>query len=138
MKLSDAMIKLRWIDIKWWFLHRFHPKYRYHLIDTGLEPGYYYPREQILYGTMALVTKFYADAPINWFATEEHQEIAQTLAYISHEWLRYVKLKDQIENMWADESYDYSAIEAAQAENHDRAEELLKLVAEIRLYLWYP
>lgn len=27
-------------NIKWWFLHRFHPKHRYHIINTGLGPGW--------------------------------------------------------------------------------------------------
>lgn len=33
---------LRSLDnAKWWVVHRFHPKHRYHVIHTGLEPGWY-------------------------------------------------------------------------------------------------
>ena len=34
-------VKRFFSDIKHWFLYRFHPKHRYHLVDTGLAPGYY-------------------------------------------------------------------------------------------------
>lgn len=29
------------IDFKWWFLHRFHPSHRYHIMKTGLKPGWH-------------------------------------------------------------------------------------------------
>jgi hypothetical protein len=28
-------------DLKWWILHRFHPSHRYHIIHSGLRPGWY-------------------------------------------------------------------------------------------------
>lgn len=28
-------------DIKYWFFHRFHPKHRYNILKTKLEPAYY-------------------------------------------------------------------------------------------------
>lgn len=32
----------RWFfNAKWWLLHRFHPSHRYHIINTGLPPGWY-------------------------------------------------------------------------------------------------
>lgn len=37
-KVSRYYNKIR--DIKWWFMHRFHPKHRYNIIKIG-PPGYY-------------------------------------------------------------------------------------------------
>ena len=34
------MIANKMKAVKWWFLHRFHPKHRYHIIDTGRGPGW--------------------------------------------------------------------------------------------------
>lgn len=28
-------------NIKYWFMYRFHPKHQYHIVKTGLKPGYY-------------------------------------------------------------------------------------------------
>jgi hypothetical protein len=34
-------IKWRLHNLKWWILHRFHPSHCYHVIHTGLHPGWH-------------------------------------------------------------------------------------------------
>jgi hypothetical protein len=88
---------------------------------------------------MRLVTEFYETAPIDWSATERHQAMSQKLQDLKYSWRQYQENKEQINRMWADDTYyDYNAIKAAEDDNHYRAEKMLKDVAEIRLYLWYP
>jgi hypothetical protein len=48
-------IPARCDNAKWWFLHRFHPKHRYFMVDTGLPPGYHDPDTRM---TAALITEF--------------------------------------------------------------------------------
>jgi hypothetical protein len=87
---------------------------------------------------MRLVTEFYENAPIDWAATERHQAMSQKLQDLKYSWRQYQENKEQIERMWADDTYhDYSAIKAAEDDNQYRAEKMLKDVAEIRPYLWY-
>lgn len=43
---------------KWSILHRFHPKYQYHIIRTDLTPGYYDPDLRILHGVFTLVEEY--------------------------------------------------------------------------------
>ena len=40
-------------------MHRFHPKHRYFMIDTGLEPGYHDPDIRMLYGCFNLFKDYY-------------------------------------------------------------------------------
>jgi hypothetical protein len=51
--------------IKWWFLHRFHPKHRYNVVKTGLKPGYYDPSERIIFSVFSLVAQYY-DNNVAW------------------------------------------------------------------------
>lgn len=41
-----------------WFLYRLHPKHRYHLVDTGLEPGYYDADELMLHACFSLLCRY--------------------------------------------------------------------------------
>jgi hypothetical protein len=43
---------------RYWARSRFHPKYRHHVIKTGLRPGYYDEDVLILYACMALLKRF--------------------------------------------------------------------------------
>jgi len=42
----------------WWFRHRFDPRHRYHVVKTGLEPGYYDVPELMLYSCFSLLVRF--------------------------------------------------------------------------------
>lgn len=39
----------------WWVLHRVHPKHRYHVLKTGLPPGYHDPDKQLKYAMFTTV-----------------------------------------------------------------------------------
>lgn len=45
-------------DAYWWVMHRVSPRHRYHVIRTGLKPGYYDTDTQILHGCMNLLVEF--------------------------------------------------------------------------------
>lgn len=44
--------------LKWYLQHRLNPKHRYHIIDTGLEPGYYDADYLILHGCFSLLCRY--------------------------------------------------------------------------------
>jgi hypothetical protein len=45
-------------DWKWAILHRFHPNHRYHVVPTGLNPGWHEIDERILHGCMSLLCSY--------------------------------------------------------------------------------
>jgi hypothetical protein len=45
-------------EAKWWVLHRLVPKHRYHVVNTGLRPGYHDIDERILHASMALLCDY--------------------------------------------------------------------------------
>jgi len=59
MDLRDH-IKYGADNVKWWFLHRFHPHHRYHVLRTGLKPGYHEFDTVILY---AMFERFCSEYP---------------------------------------------------------------------------
>ena len=44
---------------KWWLLHRLHPRHRYHVVHTGLPPGYYDSDTLILHAVFQQFEDFY-------------------------------------------------------------------------------
>jgi hypothetical protein len=49
-------VKMRRLsDIKWWFKYRLMKKHRYHIVDTGLKPGYYDCDTILLNAAMAVL-----------------------------------------------------------------------------------
>jgi hypothetical protein len=45
-------------ETKYWFLHRFHPDHRYHIVRTGLQPGFHEVDVRMLHAVMQLVTEY--------------------------------------------------------------------------------
>lgn len=45
-------------DVKFWFLHRFHPKCRYNIVKTGLPAGYYDQDVRMEYAIAAIVVDY--------------------------------------------------------------------------------
>lgn len=48
-------------DARWWLKYRLLPKHQYHLVRTGLEPGYHDYDERMLHAAMALLCKYVAE-----------------------------------------------------------------------------
>lgn len=48
-----------WLDdLKWAVIWRLHPRHQYHLVRTGLPPGYYDQDERILHACMTLLVDY--------------------------------------------------------------------------------
>lgn len=45
-------------DAKWWVLHRIHPRHRYHIVKTGLSPGYHDKDTLILHACFSLMKRY--------------------------------------------------------------------------------
>jgi hypothetical protein len=55
-------------DIKWWILHRIWPSNKYHIVNTGLPPGYYDADTRLLHSCFSILCDYYErEAPsIDW------------------------------------------------------------------------
>lgn len=56
--LKYRVMKMRWLDNIWKLVYRYHPKHKYHLIDTGLKPDYYEIDERMLHGMFNLLVEY--------------------------------------------------------------------------------
>lgn len=65
-------------NIKWKILHRYHPKYKYHIVRTRLEPGYYDPDTQMFEAVFGLLCDYVENNTkwevINWESDEQHSQ----------------------------------------------------------------
>ncbi len=74
--------RVKWMrikDVKWWFLHRFHPKHRYNVVDTGLPPGYYDVDTLMLHSVFNLFHEFMKrqhspNCHVDWTCDEHIEE----------------------------------------------------------------
>src|ERR1700761_2373378 len=48
-------------NAKYWVLYRFHPSYRFHIIDSGLGYGYHERDDLLLHGAMACLSGYIGD-----------------------------------------------------------------------------
>lgn len=64
-------------DIKLWFKYRFQKEYKYHLIDTGLEPGYHEIDDRMLHGMFNLLKEYceYEMPYHDWICVESSNEL---------------------------------------------------------------
>jgi hypothetical protein len=46
------------VDAKWWLFHRVHPAHRYHVVKTGLKPGYYDVDTLMLHSSFQLLCRY--------------------------------------------------------------------------------
>ena len=69
------VLRRRLRDAKWWLLHRLVPRHRYHIIRTGLKPGYYDPDWRITFAVFEIVAEFkhHVDGLINWDSDPGHE-----------------------------------------------------------------
>jgi hypothetical protein len=47
--------KRRFMDFIWWFKYRLQKEHRYHVVNTGLEPGYHTEAEILLHSSMSVL-----------------------------------------------------------------------------------
>jgi hypothetical protein len=150
-------------NLKWKILHRFHPKHRYHVVDTGLEPGYYDPCTQIFASNFQLLCDFVDNNVkwdrIDWEGDEAHVAAWKEMNELVH-WYREIypnredslevhrpeprvewkkvfneKHKDDPDVIEYRKYLDYVNTEEAQWEKDD--EENLIRVIKLIPFLWY-
>jgi hypothetical protein len=88
--LLGLYISRRLSDLKWFVLHRFHPRYRYHVIRTGLPPGYSDERETLLHVSFNILKQFYErqigpNGFVNWESDEKHSHAFSEMKVL-YEW----------------------------------------------------
>jgi hypothetical protein len=135
-------------NLKWWILHRFHPRHQYNRIRIpSLKPDYHDPDRRIIHATFDIVSE-YADHlrgdGINgtrWHQEEidnsqwpenllEQIEKETKVIALAEWWKNHLKEKDYNEENFVSLEKDE---EFSQAET-----EKLKEVADIIHFMWYP
>lgn len=91
-----------WFDRYWKVIHTIHPWRRYHIVDTGLPPGYYDPDTRIMHAMFNELKKFVEFYVRNgyectWSATEEHLKWWNEMLRIYNWW---VKVRPVREELW--------------------------------------
>lgn len=92
-------------DIKWWFLHRFHPSHRYHVIKTSLEPGYWDPDTRMFTAAFDLLSEFVEhergpNQHVDWDAEEPHRSAWKEMNELYEWW----KDRPNREDRWEKEN----------------------------------
>jgi len=72
-------LKTWWLDAYWWVAHRVSPRHRYHVINTGLKPGYYDPDIRLLSGLFTEVISFMRDNHWDWTQIDSDKQAYKDL-----------------------------------------------------------
>jgi len=146
----------------WPLIHTLHPKYRYHIVNTGLKPGYYDADILILHSVFNILSEFVernTDGHIDWQSDEQHREIWDELVALDNWWKnirphreegfekehKYPDLDDLLDIFEEDRREDPDVIEfnriaklhhKAEEEWHNEDEEMLIRVIKVRRMLW--
>lgn len=126
-------------DACWWFIHRIHPRHRYHVINTGLNPGYWDPSEQILYASFNVACDYYENGAtaFDWEATPTHHEIYKKLDQIYKYWRGgerdklYEKSMNFLHNGKSEDWWECEKYISSQDKKH------LHMLVDILPSLWY-
>lgn len=125
-------------EFVWKIIHRVHPKHRYHVVKTGLKPGYYDPDVRILYSNMNLMKEFVeiTKDTVDWDSDEGHQHAWNELQDIYKWWEGYEELLESRDKALNSPNYE----EYFDFENrvHDEEQKMLIRLMKIRRYMWYP
>lgn len=118
-------------DPYWWIRHRISPAHRYHIIDTGLTPGYYDPDHRILFGIMNMVEKYveYTADKTDWTSDPGHEYAWKVMTEAAEWW------KENKEN-FSNGRINLTHEEESRLE--DEADDHLACLMRVRQYLWYP
>lgn len=60
--LASWFVYRKYKEAKYWLLYRYHPRYKFHKVDTGLVPGYYDVDERMLHACMRLLDEHVEEA----------------------------------------------------------------------------
>lgn len=125
-------------NLVWGIIHRVHPKYRYHVVKTGLKPGYYDPDTRILYTNMNL-TKEFVDITkdtVEWNSDEGHRHAWDELQTIYKWWEGYEDLLKSRDKTLDNPNFEgYAEFEQRV---YDEEKEMLVRLMKVRNFMWYP
>lgn len=148
-------------NVKWFFIHRFHPKHQYHILKPrSLKPGYYDSDERILHACMDELSMFVEwnkkHQWVNWNGTKEHKHAWKEMNAIYKWWNRdrpaSEKKQDELLTEWHDRflkegglgSETLSAktnklhdkLNVEENRMHNTDEEMLARLMRIRRFMW--
>jgi|SRR5438552_1256554 len=118
-------------DPYWKLQHRFNPKHRYHMINTGLRPGYADPDIRLLWGIMNMVEEYvdYVGDKVDWNADPSHAYAWKVQTEAVEWWKRYKELyKTDFANLGHD----------GEQRLEEEADDHLAHLMRVRRYMWYP
>lgn len=131
----------------WWLKYRFHPAHRYHIVDSGLPPGYVDPDELILHVCMNILKQFVETAE-----TKQSDEILAIYDWWVHDFpnregqLPELPPSDNVKFPWyndfgpEDMAWHNAALEREEvyARWTKEEQEMLIRLMKCRKALWYP
>lgn len=146
--IPSAWWALRRFDLPYWFRSRFVPSCRFHVVNTGLSPGWHDVDERILYACMALLCSYVEDEQggevgFPGFAVGTPEADAEALTI--YRWWRHQRSADREREgallmAWYSASprteEAFRAAIDAEAENDARDQEMLHRLIDIRRSLW--
>ena len=116
-------------DLYWALRHRLDPRHRYHVMQTGLAPGYWDPDSRILNAVMEEADQFINSTReiVDWTTDPGHYDAFLALEKASAWWTENkVKMRSG--------DLDYSD----EIRLNNEADVLLAEVMNARQYMWYP
>lgn len=126
-------------DPYWALQHRCNPRHRYHMLRTGLVPGYYDPDTRFLHAIMTEVTRFVdkTATQVDWDANAEHSACWKTLTAAATWWKAYQTRPDP----WGEREYtreELLAMHDADERWEEQGTAHLMAVMSVRRGIWYP
>ncbi len=153
--LYDAFIRFG-KDTKWWILHRVHPKHRYHVVDSGLPPGYYDITELMIFTLFSFLTRFIEDEEcfecIVWDSDDVHNCVAGELEDLYYWWTAIRVKRSDIESELHNELDDsgifsknelsesnrqiYSKLDILEIQWNEEDKYNMKRLVDIKDFMW--
>ena len=117
-------------DIYWGIRHRLDPRNRYHVMDTGLRPGYWDPDSRILNAVMEEVDWFFRRTreTVDWTTDPGHYDAFLAMEKASAWWM---------DNKAKMRSGDMDFSDEMRLNNEADAL-LAEVIMGARQYMWYP
>lgn len=74
------VFRMRFTRVKWWFLHRFHPRHKYHVVKPrSVKPGYIDPGDMMFHACFDLLSEYVENRLMKYHITE--QDVAEGSDY---------------------------------------------------------
>lgn len=137
----------------WWVMHRIHPRHRYHVVRTGLPPGYWDFDTQILHACFECLRRYVEievrewEGRENWRTVKGHdpedefirQDVERRTEILAlYDW--WTKGRPARPEPWAKEPWDQN-VDGHEADRQEQAQrdedqEMLARLVKVRPFLW--